>query len=215
MAIDYKQQRLLDIYKKLYQYKDMLKGGANLTFDIDSMDSNTVETSFEQINSQLTASISYLLGLSGDKLSVKTMMDSLLKHYTKDDFWRKLLLDYIEIKQEEDEAELEIKREKIQKEGLSLNEKIREFQKQRKDLIRRFSEKIEPEKFPIDVQRMFKNYLHMADLDAEKAWDALITNPAFFSPIIVEDENGNRILSVESAKEINKKIGAFIKKMKA
>ena len=215
MAIDYKQQRLLDIYKKLYQYKDMLKGGANLTFDIDSMDSNTVETSFEQINSQLTASISYLLGLSSDKLSVKTMMDSLLKHYTKDDFWRKLLLDYIEIKQEEDEAELEIKREEIQKEGLSLNEKIREFQKQRKDLIRRFSEKIEPEKFPIDVQKMFKNYLHMADLDAEKAWDALITNPAFFSPIIVEDENGNRILSVESAKEINKKIGAFIKKMKA
>ena len=55
----------------------------------------------------------------------------------------------------------------------------------------------------------------MADLDAEKAWDTLISNPAFFSPIVVEDKEGNRILSVDDAKKINKKMGSFIKKMKA
>ena len=55
----------------------------------------------------------------------------------------------------------------------------------------------------------------MADLDAKKAWDVLIENPAFFSPIIVEDENGKRILSIADAKDINKKIGAFAKKIKA
>ena len=215
MATDYKQQRLLDIYKKLYQYKDMLKGGPNLTFDLNSMDSNLIETSLEQINAQLSQTISYLLGLKGKELTVHEMLDSLLVHYKNDDFWRRLLMDYIEIKQEEDEAAVEEQRTEIQKKATSLHERIREFQKQRKEIIRHFSEKIAPEKFPINAEKMFKNYLHMADLDADKAWEALVTNPAFFSPIIVEDENGNRILSVEGAKEMNKKIGNFIKKMKA
>ena len=55
----------------------------------------------------------------------------------------------------------------------------------------------------------------MADLDSDKAWNTLIANPAFFSPIIVEDNEGKRILSVDDAKKINKKMGSFIKKMKA
>ena len=215
MAMDDKQQGLIGIYKKIYQYRDMLKGGPNLTFDTDSMDANAIEESFEQIDAQLKLVIGYLLGLSSEKLSVESMLNSLSEHYKKDDFWRRLLLDYIEIQQQKDEEEVEAQKVQLKSKGSSLFEKIREFQRQRRDLIRRFVAKMEPEKFPINAEKMFKNYLHMADLDAEKAWDALITNPAFFSPIIVEDANGNRIISVENAKAVNKKIGSFLKKIKA
>ena len=213
--MDDKQQGLIGIYKKIYQYRDMLKGGPNLTFDTDSMDANAIEESFEQIDAQLKLVIGYLLGLSSEKLSVESMLNSLSEHYKKDDFWRRLLLDYIEIQQQKDEEEVEAQKVQLKSKGSSLFEKIREFQRQRRDLIRRFVAKMEPEKFPINAEKMFKNYLHMADLDAEKAWDALITNPAFFSPIIVEDANGNRIVSVENAKAVNKKIGSFLKKIKA
>ena len=215
MAIDYKQQRLVDIYKKLYQYRDMLKNGPTLTFDIDTMSEEEVESSYHQINGQLTECVSYLLGMQGQALSVEGMLDSLIKHYTEDDFWRRLLLDYIEVRQEEDEEDVAKQKQEVKEQGTALYEKIRAYQKQRKDLIRRFSSEIEPQKFPINAERMFKNYLRMADLDQKKAWDVLISNPAFFSPIIVEDKDGNRILSVSDAKDINKKIGAFIKKMKA
>lgn len=215
MAMDDKQQGLLDIYKKLYQYRDMLKGGPTLTFDTASMEPDAIEESFEQIDLQLATAISYLLGLGGKTLTVELMLASLNAHYKKDDFWRRLLLDYIEIQQQKDEESIEIQKQQVHQKGSTLLEKIREFQRKRKDLIRRFSAKLEPEKFPINAERMFKNYLHMADLDAQKAWDALITNPAFFSPIIVEDANGNRVISIENAKDINKKIGAFIKKTKA
>ena len=215
MEDNYNQERLLEIYKKLYQYRDMLKNGPTLSFDVNAMDEGSVAGSFDAINAQLSQAISYLLGLQGKTLTVEAMLDSLIKHYTEDDFWRRLLLDYIEICQEADEAEVAQKKKEVAEHGKDLYEKIRAYQQQRKELIRRFSGEIEPQKFPINAERLFKNYLRMADLDPKKAWDVLITNPAFFSPIVVEDKDGNRILSVSDAKDINKKIGAFIKKMKA
>ena len=215
MAMDYKQLRLIEIYKKLYQYRDMLRGGPSLTLDVSAMDEDKQAESFRKMNSELTLTISYLLGLKEDQMSVQTMLDSLLKHYKNDDFWRRVILDYIEVQQEKDEEDIAIEKREVKKKGKSLQEKIRAFQKQRKELIKRFSAEIENEKFPVNAQRLFKNYLHMADLDAEKAWDTLIVNPAFFSPIVVEDKEGNRILSVDDAKKVNKKMGSFIKKMKA
>ena len=213
--MDYKQQRLVDIYKKLYQYRDMLRGGPTLTLDAGAMNENKLEESFRKMNSELALVVSYLLDLKEDQMSVTNMLDSLLKHYKNDDFWRRVLLDYIEVQQQKDEEELQIEKKEIRKKGKTLQEKIRAFQKQRKDLIKRFSAEIENEKFPVNAQKLFKNYLHMADIDSDKAWNTLIANPAFFSPIIVEDNEGKRILSVDDAKKINKKMGSFIKKMKA
>ena len=213
--MDYKQQRLTDIYKKLYQYRDMLRGGPDLTLDLSSMDENKLAESSRKINSELALVVSYLLDLKEDQMNVENMLDSLLTHYKSDDFWRRVLLDYIEVQQQKDEEDVAIEKMEVKKKGKTLQEKIRAFQKQRKDLIKRFSAGIEGENFPVNAERLFKNYLHMADLDAQKAWDTLIANPAFFSPIIVEDKDGKRILSIDDAKKINKKMGSFIKKMKA
>jgi len=215
MAINDRQQRLISVYKHIYQYRDMLKGSPELSFDIDSMNENDLTTAFDQINAQTTAVIAYLLGIHSTSLSVEKMLESLNRHYKKDDYWRNLLLDYIEIRQEEDEEKIATEGQTIKAEGLSLYEKLRDFQRRRKEIIDSFASKLAREKFPVNAERLFKNYLNMADLDAEEAWKVLTTNPAFFSPIITEDENGNRILSVADAKEINKKMGNFIKKMKA
>lgn len=215
MELNDRQQRLINIYKQLYQYRDMLKGSPALTFDVDAMTGDSIADSFDAIKTQIVPVIAYLLGLRGTELPVATMIDQLNRHYKKDDFWRNLLLNYIELCQEEDEEKLAEQQQQIQSQGLSLYEKLRNFQRRRKEIIDSFASKMAPENFPVNAERLFRNYLNMADLDAQKAWDVLIENPAFFSPIIVEDENGKRILSIADAKDINKKIGAFVKKIKA
>lgn len=215
MELNDRQQRLINIYKQLYQYRDMLKGSPALTFDVATMTSDSIANSFDAIKTQIVPVIAYLLGLRGTDLPVATMIDQLNRHYKKDDFWRNLLLNYIELCQEEDEEKLAEQQQQIQSQGLSLYEKLRNFQRRRKEIIDSFASKMAPENFPVNAERLFRNYLNMADLDAQKAWDVLIENPAFFSPIIVEDENGKRILSIADAKDINKKIGAFVKKIKA
>lgn len=215
MELNDRQQRLINIYKQLYQYRDMLKGSPALTFDVDAMTGDSIANSFDAIKTQIVPVIAYLLGLRGTDLPVATMIDQLNRHYKKDDFWRNLLLNYIELCQEEDEEKLAEQQQQIQSQGLSLYEKLRNFQRRRKEIIDSFASKMAPENFPVNAERLFRNYLNMADLDAQKAWNVLIENPAFFSPIIVEDENGKRILSIADAKDINKKIGAFVKKIKA
>lgn len=215
MELNDRQQRLINIYKQLYQYRDMLKGSPALTFDVDAMTGDSIANSFDAIKTQIVPVIAYLLGLRGTELPVATMIDQLNRHYKKDDFWRNLLLNYIELCQEEDEEKLAEQQQQIQSQGLSLYEKLRNFQRRRKEIIDSFASKMAPENFPVNAERLFRNYLNMADLDAQKAWNVLIENPAFFSPIIVEDENGKRILSIADAKDINKKIGAFVKKIKA
>ena len=214
MELNNLQLRLMGVYKQLYQYKHLLKGAPVLSFDLAKMSDSDLKNVFLQADNELKAVAGYLLGI-GAASSVAAMIDAVNKHYKQNDFWRNLLLDYIEIRQSEDETKVAEEKKARQEEGLSLYTKLREFQKRRKEIIDSFSQKISAEKFPVDATRLFKNYLNMADLDSEEAWRVLCTNPAFFSPLVVEDKNGKRVLSVNEAREVNKKMGDFIRKMKA
>ena len=131
MGLNDRQQRLINIYKQLYQYRDMLKGSPALTFDVDAMTSDSIANSFDAIKAQIVPVIAYLLGLRGTELPIATMIDQLNRHYKKDDFWRNLLLNYIELCQEEDEEKLAEQQQQIQSQGLSLYEKLRNFQRRR------------------------------------------------------------------------------------
>ena len=103
MALDNKQTRLTAIYKQLYQYRHLLKGAPPLTIDLDTLSDSQISDGFSQLNEELNNVIGFLLGLHGSSLPIKTMIDAVNKHYKKDDFWRSLLLDFIEIKQEIEE----------------------------------------------------------------------------------------------------------------
>ena len=116
------------------------------------------------------------------------MIDALNQHYKQDDFWRLTLLDYIDVFQEQAEDALEEKKRAAVEEGNAIYKKILEYQRQRKEIIKTFADKLATQKFPINGERLFRNYLNMADIDAQQAWDVLITNPAAFSPIMVENE---------------------------
>ena len=215
MSKDTQKQQIFKIYQQLYQYRDMLKNAPQLTFDLSQFSPEQLDSQEQNIRTELDSVIAYLLGMRVQNLSVIPMIESLNKHYKQDDFWRLTILDYIDVCQEEAEDALEEKKRAAVEEGNAVYKKIMEYQRQRKEIIKSFADKLATQKFPINGERLFRNYLNMADIDSKQAWEVLITNPAAFSPIKVEDEKGKRIISVSAAKQLNKKIGSYIKTMKA
>lgn len=209
------KEQMIHIYQQLFQYKDMIKDAPPLSIDISTISEEERDSHYDEIQSQLSNVVAYLLGLHIEDLSIMNMLESLKAHYTENDFWRLILLDYIDACQQQAEDDLKKQKIEAQKKGKALYNKIIEYQRQRKQLIDSFANQLDKQKFPIDAKRLFRNYLNMSDIDSKQAWNMLIDNPAVFSPLIVENEKGERVVSISAAKQINKKIGKFIKTMKA
>ena len=82
------------------------------------------------------------------------------------------------------------------------------------DIINHFAAKITAAKFHVDGAALIRNYLKMTQKDAKKAWEVLITNPAYFSPIKTTDAQGKTILNPTQATEENQKLAKFLKGLK-
>ena len=81
-----------------------------------------------------------------------------------------------------------------------------------------FIKKLKEKKFPIDVDRLINNYFRAAQNDASGAFDALVKNPAMFSPIDFDQIKpkffGLIKVTPEDGIKANQKIGDYIKKLK-
>ncbi len=104
-----------------------------------------------------------------------------------------------------------IKKNKIKKE---LYEEYQMMQKRR--LV--FIEKIKAQKFPIDAEKLINNYFKAAQKDPKGAFEALIKNPAMFTPIQFDKIKAKFFglikVTPEDGIKYNRKIGEFIKNLK-
>ena len=95
-----------------------------------------------------------------------------------------------------------------------LYEEYMELQERKKMFIAKLKEK----NFPIDVDRLINNYFRAAQKDADGSFEALVKNPAMFSPIQMEKIKpkffGLIKVTPEDGVKANQKIGAFVKKLK-
>lgn len=98
-------------------------------------------------------------------------------------------------------------------------DEIREMEKDEEDLKNRFITAIERKKFPVDARKLITNYFTLAKKEPEKAYETLITNPLFFSPIQLEKMPksffGLGKPSTQDAQAVNKQLASFLKKLKA
>ena len=83
-----------------------------------------------------------------------------------------------------------------------------------KELIKQFGDQVAKEGFHIDAYRLIKTYFSMYRQDPKKAYETLISNPAYFSHIITTDKDDNILLTPTEAIEENKKLASFLKKLK-
>ena len=106
---------------------------------------------------------------------------------------------------------------KIKNEAKLLINNIKQSEKETNDLKKRFITAIERKKFPVDAQKLVDNYFNLAKKDPKKAYQTLITNPLFFSPIQLE-KMPKKMFGKPSAAEasaVNKRLASFLKGLKA
>ena len=81
-----------------------------------------------------------------------------------------------------------------------------------------FIKKLKEKNFPINADRLIGNYFRVAQKDPDGSYNALVKNPAMFSPIEFEKIRpkffGLIKVTPEDGIKANQKIGRFIKKLK-
>ena len=234
-------KNLLEIYKNLYTYKHLLKGAPDITVDLDSLALAEISALLPTIEQQTAAVIAYLLGLK-TLPDTDAMLARINQYYQKDDFWRRLLLAYVDVCQapEDQEPSAEQEQPSAEQEQLTaeqeqpsaeqeqlvaeqkqialqckeLFDSVEGYIQRRKDIIDRFSKALDTQNFPIDSKRLFTNYLNMAEKDPENAWKLLMMSPAAFAPLKATDTSGKFLFSPTQAQKINKNIARFIRSLK-
>ncbi len=136
-----------------------------------------------------------------------------------DDALQFSLISYVEILIEMEGCEIAYKQRKLQHEKRKIEREIYEEHQKRIARANRYIEAIKNQKFPVDAERLVKNYFKTAQKDAEGAFKALTQNPAIFAPIdfskIKPRLFGLLKVKPQDGIRINRLIGDFLKKLKA
>lgn len=204
---------LYGLYTRLYEHRDVLTAAPQLTIEINMYDSQSFPKKL--VDKEAAAIVSYLCGVRDvTSCEVRDIVKIVQKNYTDQPFWKDIILDYLEYKLKDQEEELYKRNLEILKETSRVLNEIRQEEHRRKELVRQFGDKINTQHFHIDAYKLMASYFVMYRKDAKKAYETLISNPAYFSPIITTDSAGNTVLNPKEAIEENAKIARFLKGLK-
>ena len=107
----------------------------------------------------------------------------------------------------------------IQEEADKIVDDIKEMEEDEQSIKNSFIKAVESKRFPIDAKKLINNYFTLAKKDPDKAYETLITNPLFFSPIQMERMPrkffGLIKPSPKDALAVNKRLASFLKNLKA
>lgn len=129
------------------------------------------------------------------------------------------LVSYVETLIETDACEVAYNLRKIRYQKHKIEKKIFEEQQQRREKMRKYIEAIKAQNFPVDAEMLVNNFFKTVRKDPEGAKKILENNPATFAPILFEKIKARFFGLIKPKPEdgikINKKIGKFLKKLKA
>ena len=206
------KDKLFTIYQTLYAQRTILTEAPALTVDISAFSANTMD--YPKVRKEVASIISYLMGVKDiDKVEVKNALMSVKKNYANQPFWKNLILDYLSFANEEEAEQLAIQAQQAREKALEILQQIQQQEANEKATILAYATPVKEQGFAINAEKMMQNYFNMCRKDQKKAWEILITNPAWFSPIITTNKEGDIVLTPQQAIEENKKIGKFLKKL--
>lgn len=138
---------------------------------------------------------------------------------TTDSNLQSALLSYVETLIETDSCEIAYNLRKVKYEKHKIEKKIFEEQQQRHKKMRNYINAIRAKNFPIDAEMLVNNFFKTVRKDPEGAQKILENNPATFAPIQV-DKIPSKFFGLIKPKpadgiKINKKLGKFLKNLKA
>lgn len=205
-------EAVIDLYKKFYAQRSVLGEAPALSIDTAQF---PTENQAQQMETELVAVVSYLLGVSSIKnYTTEQLIQMVEKGYGEQPFWKNLLLDYCQYQLDREKDELMSESFALQMEVLQALDALEEADEEKKRMIQAFADKIKAAKFPVDAVKLVRNFLKMSAVNAEKARETLITNPAYFAPIQTQNDMGKVVLSPKEATDTNKRLGKFLKSLK-
>ncbi len=138
---------------------------------------------------------------------------------TTDKNLQEALLSYVETLIELDSCEIAYNMRKIKYERHKIEKKLFEEQQKRHEKMHRYIDAIRAKRFPVDAERLVTNFFKTVRKDPDGAAKMLENNPATFAPIQV-DKIPARFFGLikpkpEDGIKVNKKLGKFLKHLKA
>ncbi|MBE6444028.1 MAG: hypothetical protein E7020_05110 [Alphaproteobacteria bacterium] len=129
------------------------------------------------------------------------------------------LISYVESLIELDACEIAYNLRRVKYEKHKIEKKLYEEQQHRRDQMRNYIAAIKERNFPVDAEMLVNNFFKTVRKDPEGAKKMLENNPATFAPIQI-DKIPSRFFGMIKAKpedgiKINKRLGKFLKNLKA
>ncbi len=204
------QSILFNLYKSFWDVREVLTQAPALTMDLSGKTVGNIDVL--RAEAEVYSLVSYLLSVSDVRnVSVEDILKIIQHTYNSQPFWKDLLLNYVDFVNQKEAEEIQREGLRLRKQACDVLNEIRQEEYQRKMLVKVYADKIKKEKFPVDAERLMASYFTMYRHDSKKAWETLISNPGYFSPIITTDRNGHAVLTPIQAKEVNKKLAKFLK----
>ena len=207
------KEMLYTLYQKLYEQRSVLTAAPKLTVEIGGYSSESYPQTL--VEKECTAIVSYLCGVPDvNDIVVNDVLKIVEKGYENQPFWKNVILDFLEYKLRQQQEEQYKKNIELLKESTRVLNEIRQEEHRRRTLVRVFGDKIQEAGFRVDGYKLMSSYFSMYRQDSKKAYETLITNPGYFSPIITVDSSGNSLLTPKEATEENAKLAKFLKGLK-
>lgn len=129
------------------------------------------------------------------------------------------VISYVEILIELEGCDIQYETRKLKAERRKIEREIYEAHQARVEKSQKYIEAIKKKEFPIDAEKLVKNFFKTSNKDAQGAYKMLTTNPATFSPIEINKIKprlfGLIKVTPQDGIRANREIGEFIKKLKA
>lgn len=136
-----------------------------------------------------------------------------------DDNLQLAIISYVEILIEIEGCELNYMERKLKAERRKIERQMYEEHQARVERSQRYIDAIRKKEFPINAERLVKNFFKTSNKDAEGAYKMLTNNPATFAPIEINKIKprffGLIKVTPQDGIRVNREIGEFIKKLKA
>ena len=204
------KEQLYTIYKKIYAQRSVLADFGTVTVDLSNETPDTMN--YAHIRNEASAIISRLLAVKDiNKVTMPDAIKMTEKIYGNQPFWKELIIQWLSFANTEEAEQIQQRATKARKHAEDVLRQIQEAEAQEKATIKAYAEPLRKNKFAIDGEKMMQNYLNMCRKDPKKAWEILISNPGWFSPIITHNKDGEELMTPAQAIEENKKIGKFLK----
>ena len=205
--------KIIQVYQRFYAQRNMLGERPPLTIDANQI--GAAEFPADQAMRELAVAAAYLMGRPTlQNVPFKEQVQIVRDAYGDQPFWQQLLFDYLDLTLTVEEARLKRESEELHDKTEELLFDLKARENHIEDIIAHFAEKIQAADFHVDAKNLLRNYFKMARRDAKEAWETLIKNPAYFSPIVSRDEEGKEVISPARATAENVRLAGFLKGLK-